>query len=136
MDHRNSFTRSLSELFETSRNLNFDISLTPEEVDDYIVKKSLYFDWAGTHSKVEAALFISKDGECGFIASTGLHPHSYRKLVVSFKQFVLTLPEHLRHKLWARVQHNNPVAQKLAKRIGFSQVEVTDHSIFYLYGGQ
>ncbi len=127
---------ALSQLFEQNRNMNFNISLTPAEVLLYLLHKVLF---VRTNSmdpdSIRAAIFVTNDGECGFVASNNFSITDYKYLIQQLNNFVLSLPQELRGKLWCRVQNDNPVVQKLAIRLGFVKDQVTDQVTYFIYGG-
>jgi len=124
-------------MFDSNAELNFNIRLTPEQVGDYILNRILFMRTNSIEpSELEAALFVTVDGECGFIAGKTWTSGTYKYLINEFNSFVVDLPEELRHKLWCRVQHNNDAVNKLVKRLGFTEAQRTDAAIYYLYGGK
>lgn len=137
MDNWSRICGLLSEMFDSNADLNFNIRLTPEQVADYIINKILFMRTNSIEpDELEAALFVTVDGECGFIAGQTWTTGTYKYLINEFNSFVVDLPEELRHKLWCRVQHNNDAVNKLVKRLGFKEAQRTDAAIYYLYGGK
>lgn len=122
----------LSEIFEKNQHLNFGIRLTPDEVSKYLEEKTLHF--RVDSPTINAALFVTNDGECGFISSK-MTPRIHRTLTKEFKDFVLHLPEELRGKLWCRVQKNNTSVIGYVKRIGFEVDSESDTALYFLYKG-
>lgn len=123
-------------MFESNRALNFDIQLTPEQVAEYLLTKTLFLRLNSTEpSEIEAALFVTNDGECGFIANKTWSPGTYKYLVSELNSFVIHLPQDLRTKLWCRVQPDNTITQRLVQRLGFKEADRSDKAIYYLYGG-
>lgn len=124
---------NLSKMFEQNKEMNFGITLTPEEVALYLAYKVLFVRINQTEQH-EAALFVTNDGECGF-ACFQVSPSTYKYLVKEFNSFVIQLPEELVSHLWCRVQTNNDVINKLAIRLGFKLHQTVDAVNYYKYGG-
>ena len=121
----------MSVLFEQDKTMNFGISLSPDEVEKYLLTKTIH---ARIVDDLTAALFITIDGECGFVAPT-ISKAGYKFLVSEFKAFVIKLPDELQHKLWCKVQNNNSIIQRLAVRLGFVLDKKTETASYYLYKG-
>jgi hypothetical protein len=125
----------LSSIFEVNRPLNFDIQLDPEQVATYLNNKVLFIRLNSVvPNEIEAALFVTVDGECGFIASKA-SASTYKFLVNEFRAFVVQLPEELKPLLWARVQKDNVIVHKLLDRLQFSLNKTTDNALYYTYKG-
>ena len=136
MDDWAAICTKLSSIFESNKHLNFDIRLSPEEVSNYMTDKVLFARVNGlVPEDIEAALFVTHDGECGFIALEGVKKSSYEFLIKEFHSFVIQLPDELRSNLWCRTQRNNKTAQRLIKRLGITQHSQTDKSYYYKLGG-
>lgn len=125
----------ISDILEANRQLNFDISLTPEGVEEFFQNKVLFCEFdSPLVDEIEAALFVTIDGECGFIASK-MPLSTYKFFVTAFKSFVVVLPQELQQYLWCRVQRDNISVQKLAERLGFQLDKETDVANYYIYKG-
>lgn len=115
--------------------MNFDIQLDPEQVEEYLTKKVLFSRLNSLiPNEIEAALFVTVDGECGFVAS-GSSLSTYRFLTNEFRTFVVNLPEGLRPKLWCRTQKDNAIVQRFVERLGFTVDKTTDTAHYYTYKG-
>ena len=126
----------LSYIFEQNRPVNFDIHLSSEEVSDYLTNHALFIRVSAPDQvHIEAALFVTTGGECGFISLSNPTTGTVKYLQKEFNAFVLNLPENLRQKLWCRTQPHNKIAQRLVKRLGFEQSSTTDTAYYYRYGG-
>lgn len=135
MDTWQSICSKLSVIFKQNKQLNFEIDLTPDEVSAYLLSKTLFVRFNSiTPADIEAALFVTNDGECGFIASK-ITPSAYRLLHEEFFKFVVSLPTDLQQKLWCRIQHDNKIMSALVKRNGFQFSQMTDSAIYYTYKG-
>jgi hypothetical protein len=130
-----SYAEALSRLFDDSKDLNFGIQLTPSEIVAYLSKIIFATANSDNPEELRAALFVSKDGECGFICSKDLTYSDYKSLVQQFSAFVLSLPQDVSKHLWCKVQKNNKPVQRLAKRLGFKLDSLTESTNYYLYGG-
>lgn len=122
-------------MFEANRPLNFDITLSPEAVATYLTEKVLFARLNSVKpEELEAALFVTVDGECGFVASNASKT-TYKFLTNEFRDFVLKLPEGLSTKLWSRVQKNNHKVHRLLDRLGFVKDQESDTAYYYIYKG-
>lgn len=135
MDTWQSICERLSVIFTANKQLNFGIELTPEDVAKYLLTKTLFVRFnSTTPADIEAALFVTNDGECGFIANK-ITPSAYRFLHNEFINFVVSLPVELQNKLWCRIQHNNKKMVSLVSRIGFEVSQVTENAIYFTHKG-
>lgn len=135
MDYWERICGVLSNIFEANKDLNFNIRLNPQEVSAYLEAKVFYARMNSTDpTQIEAALFVTIDGECGFIASKA-SLSSYKYLINEFNEFVLKLPDDLRKSLWCKVQKNNHKVQRLVNKLGFSLDKETENALYYVYKG-
>ena len=136
MDNWGGICVALSHIFAANQERNFGINLTPIEVAEYVVNKVLFLRTDKMEpEEIKAALFVTNDGECGFISYPGVTTATYRYLTSEFLTFVLSLPEDMRSHLWCRIQKNNGTVQKLVKRLGFQQHSESETSYYYTFGG-
>lgn len=137
MDDWGGICVALSDIFTDNQELNFGIRLTPVEVAEYVVNKVVFLRTDSLDpEEIKAALFVTTDGECGFISYKGVKRVTYSYLINEFKTFVLSLHEDMRPHLWCRVQKDNHTVQKLVKRLGFRLDNESETSYYYLYGGE
>ncbi len=123
----------LSELFNDNAHINFNVRLTPEQVSDYL-ESLIACRVAHKDGKLEAAIFVSKNGECGFVSTSKPSYTSARYLIREMRFIIHTFPCDVRKNVWCRIQKNNKDVVNLARRTGFEVDHESNTAIFMKQG--
>ena len=126
----------LSQLYEDNARVNFNIKLTRDQVSDYL-ESVIACRVAYKENKLEAAIFVSKDGECGFLSISNPHFTSASYLLRELKSIIQTFPENVRSKLWCVIQNDNTRVLKYVTRLNFKlDIEKETKSYFTYKEGE